>query len=195
MGLGRSSSAVRASATIALGALTVHQLRYLAGYGDGAGAALGSQGHAYLAATLPLLIVLAAAATLGTLALAASARRSGSPTARPGWLFCTAALLVIFGVQESFEGLLAAGHPRGLSAVFGHDGWVVLPIAALIGRLVAWLLDGLTSVERALAGAVARGRAPRGAPGVPLPTIYVPAVRRKPLAFGGARRPPPATAD
>ena len=192
--IARTSSALRTSTLIALGAFAVHQLRYLAAYGDGAGAALGAQGHSYLEAVLPLLGVLAASAMLGTVAAAALGRGTTVASRRVGWAFCSAALLGIFCVQESAEAVLSAGHPGGVSALLGHGGWIALPIAVLVGRMVALLLDGIASVERALAGASFR-RTPRAASTLGRPRT---AERRdlacRALAFGLARRPPPLPA-
>jgi hypothetical protein len=189
----RTTAALRTSAALALGAFVVHQLRYLAGYGDGAGAALGAQGHAYLAAILPLLVVLAASTVVGSLAAAAlSAPHTTAARRTAGWAFCVAALLFVFGVQETVEGLLFTGHAGGLSAVLGHGGWIAAPIAIAVGGVVSLLLSCLVSVERTLAQV--RPRAMPRAPAVvgrakPL------AARRlacEALAFGLARRPPPS---
>jgi len=191
VGPARISSSLRTSALIALGACAVHQLRYLAGYGDGAGAALGAQGHAYLETVLPFLLVVATSATLGSLAVTALARPAFAARRGAGWAYCTLALLTIFVVQESAEGLLSAGHPAGLAALVGHGGWIALPIAALIGRMVAVLLGGLGSIELALASPGARRIArPIARLGHARPAVRV-SLACAALAFGLARRPPP----
>jgi hypothetical protein len=187
----RATSALKTSALIALGAFAVHQLRYLAGYGDGAGTALGSQGHAYLLALLPVLVVLAVSSVLGALVAVALSIRAGTPSRGAGWAFCTAALLVVFGVQETAEGLLSSGHPGGPAALLGHGGWLAAPIAIVVGRVVSLLLAGLGRVERRLAEArpVRTPRAP-----VVLGRSRLPRTRPlacEALAFGFARRPPP----
>jgi hypothetical protein len=190
----RIISTARTSTLIALGAITVHQLRYLAGYGDAAGHALRSQGHAYMATLLPLLLVVAASATLGSLAVAALGRSPLAARRGAGWAFCTLALLTIFVVQESAEGLLSTGHPAGFAAVVSHGGWIVVPTAALVGRMVAVVIRGLGSTERALSSRAARPVArPAAALGRPRPAPR-PSLARKPLAFGLARRPPPRSA-
>jgi hypothetical protein len=187
----RTNSAVRTSTLIALGAFAVHQLRYLAGYGDSAGSALGAQGHSYLAAVLPVLLLLAASALLGTFAAALSVRRSSLSPRGAGWAFCTGTLLAIFTAQETAEGLLVAGHPGGLAALLGHGGWIALPIAVVIGRVVALLLNGLASIERALApGHVRRKSRPASTLGRARTAERCNLACRT-LAFGLARRPPP----
>lgn len=194
MSFARTNSALRTSTLIALGAIAVHQLRYLAGYGGGARSALGAQGHSYLEAVLPVLLLLAASALLGTLAVATSGRRANLTSRRAGWAFCTAALLAIFTVQESAEGLLSAGHPGAVAALLAHGGWLALPIAVVVGRVVALLLDRLVSIERALLASPAR-RTARAAP--TLGRVRAGALCSlacRTLAFGLARRPPPTLA-
>jgi hypothetical protein len=180
--VGRTTAALRSSALIALGAFVVHQLRYVGGGGGSA--------HGYLEALLPVLVVLAASAVVGTLAVArSSGRTTGGAT--PGWPSCSAALLVIFGVQETVEGMLSAGHPGGPADVLGHGGWVAVPLAIVIGRVVSLLLRGLGSVERRLAAA--RPAAARRAPGSlgRARAMQARAPTGEPLEFGLARRPPP----
>ena len=189
----RTSSALRTSALIALGALAVHQLRYLAAYGGGAGSALGAQGHAYLAALVPPLVIAGASAVLGTLVAAALDSPHVQPRRRAaGWGFCAAALLAVFAAQELAEGMLAAGHPAGAAALLAHGGWVAAPIAVVVGRTISFLLDGLEAVERRLARVPSRraGRAPRKLSLRPAPALAPHACGV--LAFGLAGRPPPA---
>jgi hypothetical protein len=188
----RTTAALRTSAAIALGAFVVHQLRYLVGYGDGAGAALGAQGHAYLEAILPLLVVLAASSVVGTLAAAVLSSRHTTAAGRSaGWAFCAAVLLLVFGVQESVEGVLFTGHPGGPSAVLAHGGWIAVPIAIAVGGVVSLLLSCLVSVERRLAEA--RPRAMPRAPAVigRAKPLQARRLACEALAFGLARRPPP----
>jgi hypothetical protein len=180
--VGRTTAAFRSSAPIALGAFVVHQLRYLGGG--------GGSGHGYLEVLLPVLVVLAASAVLGTLVAArASGRTTGGSVA--GWTSCAAALLVIFGVQETVEGMLSAGHPGGPAGVLGHGGWIAVPLAIVIGWVVSLLLRGLASVEQRLAGA--RPAAARRAPASlgRARAMQARALTGEPLGFGLARRPPP----
>jgi hypothetical protein len=189
--MARWRSALRTGALLALGAFAVHQLRYLASYGDGAGAALGAQGHGYLETVLPFLVAIAVAVTLGTCALAVFARRRDLGRGRAGWAFCTAALLATFFVQESAEGLLSEGHPGGIAALTAHGGWIVFPIAALVGSVVGRLIRGLTSFELTLAAALLPRRSRHFSDRPLAPDVPAPVIRRSPLAFGLARRPPP----
>jgi hypothetical protein len=187
----RTTAASRTSASIALGAFAVHQLRYLAGYGGGAHTALSAQGHAYLRLLLPMLVVLAGSSLLGTVAAGALSAPRAAHRRSAGWAFCTVALLVVFGLQETLEGVFAAGHPGGPAAAFGDGGWIAVPIAIAVGGLVSLLLSALTLAERTLAGSRPRGvpRAPAklGRPRLP----EAPSLACAPMAFGLARRPPP----
>lgn len=187
----RTTAALRTSGAIAVGAFAVHQLRYLAAYGANAGAALEAQGHGYLDMLLPPVLLLFFSGALGTLAAAALGRGLGAPRS-PGPLFCAVAVLTVFGLQETAAGIFSAGHPSGLAALLGHGGWISLPIALAVGRLLALGLAALGSVEVRLARTVRR-QAARASVTVFRPR---PAARRPlaclALAFGLARRPPPA---
>jgi hypothetical protein len=183
--VGRATAALRTSALIALGALVVHQLRYLGGGGE--------EGHGYLHALLPVVLVLAASAIAGTLVAPLVGARAGA-RAPAGWAACAAALLIIFGLQESAEAALSARQPAGLAAVLGNGGWIAVPLAIAVGRLVSLLLSGLASVERTLAWA--RKADARRAPAVlgRARGRQARALVREPLSFGLARRPPPVPA-
>ena len=159
----------RAAVLIVVAALVLHELRYLIGYGELSGEAIGSPGHAYLpvaAAGAAGLLALA----LGQLVAAVSrAVRTGAGERGPGplapvWAASTAALLLTYGGQELVEGVLATGHPAGLGSLAGNGGLVVLPLALVLGAAVALLLRGASAAVRAAAhGAVPpESRAPRG---------------------------------
>ena len=65
--LRRTSRIARAASLLSLGALAVHELRYLLAYGHGATEALAQQGHGYMSDLAGALVVLALAALLATL--------------------------------------------------------------------------------------------------------------------------------
>jgi hypothetical protein len=186
---------LRLAVLLALAALSLHQLRYLAGHGEGAGKALAQQGHAYLELLLPVVVSLAAALVAYLVLAAAFARPicATSSRATPARSIAFAlALIAAFCLQELVEGMLFAGHPSGLDALLANRGWVVLPIAAGLGCLVSFLVDGLQALERRVAGTLAL---PRSRALVALQGSYSePDVRRLAalaLEFGFARRPPP----
>jgi hypothetical protein len=190
----RFTAALRSLAVISLGALAVHQLRYLTGYGADTGAALAHQGHGYMDGAPAVLGALGFAALLATLLaghFGAPGRRRAQPMAR----ICAyaAVLLATYTAQELLEGTLSPGHPAGFAGLLGHGGWTAVPLALVFGVL-AWLaVRGLEAVEDAVAAArrrVPMARAPRS-----LGTArraQMPSLRRLTLGFGFARRPPPA---
>jgi hypothetical protein len=190
----RFTASLRSLSVLALGALAVHQLRYLAGYGSGAGTALHEQGHGYLASLAPVLLALGLAAVLATLVAGRLGAGPRGPRRRPiiGTCAYAAILIATFCSQELLEGLFAHGHPAGLEGLLGHGGWVVLPLALCFGWLALQSVRGLEAVERSLAAA----RLSVAGPKAPLRIGHLRprlGVRRQslPLAFGLARRPPP----
>jgi len=189
----RNPALPRAAALVALGALSVHQLRYLGAYGGDAGRELAAQGHGYLGQLTPLVIALALAAVAGCLVRAALTGRTGRGRGRLGSTAVFAvAILATFAAQETVEGILFAGHLDGLGAVFGGGGWLAVPLALALGFASALLDASLGRLESALAAlAPARRRVRRGFAAVRRPrTIFL--RRISPLALGAARRPPPA---
>jgi hypothetical protein len=182
---------VRLAAILVVGVFVLHQLRYLLTVGSSA--ELAQAGHRYMADLLPLIAMLVLAAAVATLI---RGTEGGSPARTPLvrriGVFA-AALLAIYVVQESLEGVVAAGHPAGPAAVLANGGWLALPLALGIGTLAALLAGALERVERAIAVVhaerVHRSRPPavRGR-ALPARRVSLPAA---PLAFGLARRPPP----
>jgi hypothetical protein len=197
--LRRTSRTARAASLLSLGALAVHELRYLLVYGNGAGETLAHEGHAYLSDLGGALVGLAAATLLATLmagSLAPTARRADEPAGagfRRAAALYALALAAIFCAQELTEGAVAAGHPAGLAAVLAHGGWVALPLALAVGALCSLACLALRGVERTIARLASRPR-PLRRPLAPAKPHVLPA--RPPLAslnlgFGFARRPPP----
>jgi hypothetical protein len=163
-------------------ALALHQLRYHLAFGSHAGARLGQDGHAYLSALEPF-VLLAAALAIGSLAgavartlqsapPAAIASQTGPRIPRPllVWGLCAAALLALYCGQEFAEGLLAPGHPAGLAGIFGHGGWIAVPLAVALGAALA----GTLTVAEALVARLAR----RHCPSHPRHALPQPAARR-----------------
>jgi hypothetical protein len=185
---------LRCFALLGAGAIGLHELRYLIGYGGDAGHALAVQGHGYLdAVTAAVALALVAALAV----LIAALVRGGAAAARPArpwrvrWLAASGALLAVFVTQELVEGALSPGHPAGLAGVAGHGGWMAVPLALAIGAVVAALLRGAEAVVARFAASPRRPRlrAPRIAlPRAPLhDRLRAVAVRAAP----GAPRAPP----
>jgi hypothetical protein len=169
----------------------LHQLRYL--LTAGSSAELAHAGHRYMADLLPPIAMLVLAAAVATLIRGTEgASPARTSLARRIGVFA-AALLAIYVVQESLEGMIAAGHPAGPAAMLANGGWLALPLALGIGIGAALLAGALERVERAIAVVhaerVRRSRPPavRGR-ALPGRRVNLPAA---PLAFGLARRPPP----
>jgi len=183
---------VRVAAVLVLGAFALHQLRYLIAFGGSSSEELARQGHGYLSSAAPGLAAAVAAALIATLLRAHLGERLARGSLVRRAAVFTLALLAIFAAQESLEGILSAGHPAGLAAIFGGGGYIALPLALPIGALAALLVRALEGVEAALAARRARSpvrRPPRSA-GRPMPSRRTHAPR-SPMAFGLARRPPP----
>jgi hypothetical protein len=190
---------LRGAALLTLGALAVHQLRYLIAFGPSSGEALHREGHGYLAAALPVLVALAVAllaATLVTGALARSAAGAGLGAGPGRALFYAAALLSVFVSQELVEGALAPGHPAGLAAVVEGGAWVAAPLALGFGVIAAVVERLLDRAEEIISAGLAPAERPAPAADPPPATPWEgrAPLAAAPLAFGLARRPPPAPA-
>jgi hypothetical protein len=108
------------------------------------------------------------------------------------WLLATMSLVAIYAVQELLEGVFAAGHPSGLTGLFGNGGWWSFAPAVVLGAAVAGLLRVASAV---VAAAVRVARAPRRWPAaVPSlrPRSAAPRLRGV-LASAAAGRAPPLT--
>lgn len=132
---------LRASAALAAAALGLHQLRYLIGHGEEAGAALARGGHEYLALATPLagLLVALALVELTSAWQHRQAPERTVPLSRR-WAGAAAALVLIYVVQEAIEAALVAGRPDGLAGLGAANGWAALPLAVGLALLIAFLL-------------------------------------------------------
>jgi len=176
-------------------AFLVHQLRYSLAYGTRANSELAAQGHSYLNSLVPwFVLALGLGFTLFVRRVARTLRTGETGRLAPGsrltlWATSWAGLVGIYVVQESLEGLLAAGHPGGVGGVVGHGGWWAIPAAAAVALGVVLLLGVARTVLR-----IAARRAPR--PLWPRPaSLRVPAgvaaAVSSPLASAAAGRAPP----
>jgi hypothetical protein len=193
----RTSRVGGTAALLAVGALTLHQLRYLLAYGERAGAELERQGHSYLEVGAPLLVAVAAAVLVASVVVPALVRLTPALDAEA----CTteraagyaAGLLAVYFAQELTEGLLAAQHPAGLAGALGAGGWIVLPLAMALGAVAAIARGWLHHAEQRLTDVLERRSLPRAPRRAPAPVL---APVRRPLSllslrFGFACRPPP----
>jgi hypothetical protein len=135
----------------------------------------------------------------GLLAHLAQARRDGNADGARGrsltalWALASAGLFSIYVGQEFLEGLLATGHPQGLTGILGDGGLWALPAAVAVGGLLALAIRG----TRTLVSRIARlgSQRPRIAsarvPKVVVRPAVVALARRAPLAVASAGRAPP----
>jgi hypothetical protein len=186
----------RATSVLLLGALALHELRYLLGYGSGAQEALARHGHAYMEQLVPALVALSVALVAGALLVPLNGRFAEAGP-RLGVLRRAALyaglMLAVFCAQELAEGWLSAGHPGGLEAMLGHGGWVAIPLALGLGAVAALATRGLERIEVRLSDVYARRHRPRTPIGLGSysPGAETPPLAALTLAFGLARRPPP----
>lgn len=132
---------VRAAALISAGAIGVHDLRYLIAYRGSAAHELSVQGHGYLRFVTPLVVgvlILVLADFAGRLFKAGDGSRPLST--RRLWPLLAATLVLIYACQEWVEGMVAEGHPGGIAGIFGAGGWISVPLALVIGLLIALAL-------------------------------------------------------
>jgi hypothetical protein len=175
-------------------ALAVHQLRYSLAYGSRAGTELAAQGHSYLHSLVPWIVLSLGLPASGFLRDVVGAARTGrGPAAARSlpaqWVLTTAVLLGVYAVQESLEGLFAAGHPGGAGGVVGHGGWWAVPASAVLAALLVVLLRAGRAVVRLAAARAPRRRRLASLPLV-LPTLS-PLLQPAPLALAAAGRAPP----
>jgi hypothetical protein len=196
MRLAAITQAAAAVALLALGAIALHELRYLAAFGGSPGADLRA-GHDYMEILIPLLVVLAVAALAvsvvvpAVLRLAPSLGREDCVTERAAGY--AAALLAVHLAQELAEAALSDGHPVSVAGILGAGGWAVIPLAMALGAVAALARGWLHQAERRLAVALARVALPRAPQRIGAPPPRPP---QRPLSslglrFGIARRPPP----
>jgi hypothetical protein len=182
-----------------VGAFAVHQLRYAMAFGSDASRELADQGHAYLHELTPWIVLGIGLGVGGLIARLAQAWRTGESDRRDGrrlvglWALAATGLFSIYVGQEYLEGLLAIGHPQGISGILGDGGLWALPASIAVGGLLALVVRG----GRALVACVARlGRRPPPAATARAPRRVVrPASatlpRMAPLACASAGRAPP----
>jgi len=192
--VGHGRDTLRAAALVAAGWWAVHQLRYLLAYGAGSGDALHETGHAYLGPTAPLLgtaLVLVFARMVVRATAAPAGRSARAQRLIVVWPACAGAIAVLYAAQETTEGMLAAGHPAGLAAIFGHGGWLAAPLAVLAGLAVAAALRVGERLEaRAPVGFVLHTAVPGPAAALvsPAPYVFVPGAQG--ARMGTCRGPP-----
>jgi hypothetical protein len=173
---------LRLAALMGAGTFAVHQLRYALSYGHEVG------GHGYLALVGPAVVgalLLAFAAALGRIA-----RRAEETAPRLGrlWAGTTASLVMVYGAQESLEGVVSGRVP----GMFEHGGLVTLPLAVVIGLAIALIMRATAAATRLPTRAAPRPSASIAPLRVVLPPWAPPRTRAS--ARHLAARGPPAVA-
>jgi len=133
----------QAAVLLLVGSQGLHHLRYLVTPEHEGVAALHQHGDggAHLVATGPAIGLLFALGLAMLVVRAAGSPRTPAPRSvrvRRLWPLAVGGLLLIYGSQELLEGMLGHGHEGGLSALWEDGGWVALPIAGVLGALIAF---------------------------------------------------------
>jgi len=166
------------------GAAAVHELRYAVAYGGDAAAVVEHQGHAYLAVLTPLvgllLAVVLAQLVVRTLRPVGPATGGGTSFVDV-WSAISAALTGTYFVQELIESWATSHHADAISGVLGHGGWTAVPLALLVGAVIALVLRAARHIERA-------GPPQLRAPRLGYPTVPQRVVHRAAPGAGAGRR-------
>lgn len=186
-----TDSRTQSASLIALGAFAVHQLRYFALYAFSSDDQLPQPGHAYLAHAIPVLVGLVLATLTARLVRWLIGGRPTDSKRRIKATSYALGIVAVFSCQELIEGALFAGHAAGLAAIFSAGGWAALPLAALFGVLAALIDRGIEAIEARL-GAAPPPEAHAALLLEQADDLTCARRRLTPLAFGLARRPPPA---
>jgi hypothetical protein len=190
----RGTWGLRGAALLAVGALSLHELRYWLSDGT---IVVGGHGHSYMPLAVGLvtvLLLLACASFTRTLlhALRGVEDDRTPPPFRALWPVLSAALLSVFFLQEWIEGWVTPGHPATLSHAIAHMGWVTPALAIALGCLIAVLIHGSRgAIDLVARRHRARRPGPRARRGTwaPLPSVEAP--RLSVLAANRAGRAPP----
>ena len=180
---------LRAGVLLLIGALAVHELRYLL-----TGAHQDEHAHAYMPWLVPDRVRAPRSWRWPSspLRLARRIRSNARPAYIPAgvrWLTASTLLTGIFALQEVTERLLAHGRVDVAESLVVHGGWVALPLCFVVGAVIALLLRG----ARALLTRT-WGRTPPAPARIaePLPRLPRPRAPRVPvIARNLAGRAPP----
>jgi hypothetical protein len=157
--MGTAAWRVRAGLLVLVGALAVHELRYLI-----AGQHQDEHVHAYMPWLVPLVCALLGLAAAEFTARLVARIRDGRPAYVPAgvrWLAVSALLTAIFAFQEVTELLVTHGRLDVAQSLVVQGGWVALPLCFAVGGVIALLLRGARAL---LSRTWDRRRAPRTVP-------------------------------
>ena len=140
------TATLRLAALMGAGAYGVHQLRYALWPVRGA----TMRAHEYLAPVGTLVVVVLLFALAAALARIARGVVDEAPRLGRLWAGASASLVAVYWVQETLEELLTRGDRQ---ALFGHGGWIAVPLAAAIGLAIALLMRGAATASEVAARA------------------------------------------
>ena len=131
---------------LGIAVLALHELRYVS---TASGYTGSHRPLDWLSLVAPLITMSLTA--VFAVALTVTARRGTtdhSTRLRNIWVTASGGLLTTFAAQELLQGVLYPDHPMGLHALIGHGGWVVVPLALLLGGVVAVVVGVARELER-----------------------------------------------
>jgi hypothetical protein len=129
---------------VLLGALVVHELRYVL-----AGQHADEHAHAYMGRLVPFVSALLLLAAIEFLARLARRRRVHPDALAAGgvrWLALGTMLLAIFAAQETAEVLLEHGRLDLADSLIVHGGWLGAPLSFAVAAGIALLLRGANAL-------------------------------------------------
>jgi len=138
--MGTAAWRARAGVLVLLGALVVHELRYLL-----AGRHPDAHAHAYMDRLVPFACALLVLAALEFVARLALRRGVGSRALAVGgvrWLALSCLLIGIFAVQETAEMLIEHGRLDLADSLIVHGSWLAAPLAFAVAAVIAAVLQG-----------------------------------------------------
>lgn len=149
---------LRAAVLTLVGAIVVHQARYLLAPPTHDHQLVSA--HGYFTWLMPLaaaLLFLTLAQFAVWMRRAEGGDADGLPSVGALWVGASVSLLTVFGVQETLEVTAAHGQLPTLTELGAAVGWQVLPLAMAAGGVLALMLRGAAHVA---AWAVRRHRHP-----------------------------------
>lgn len=180
---------LRAALLVLIGAAVVHAGRYALMPPEHVHAGV----HTYLSWAVPAVLVLSLAA-IAELGLRARRGRESAVRIPPQDLLTlgfSVAVLTIFGVQETLEGIFSHGQVPVGNVFIADGGWIAFPLSAVAGLLCAVLLDGAQALVRRLSEGPAEQWLPRAGGQQRPPRHHVPSTRAL-LGLRVAPRGPPS---
>jgi hypothetical protein len=185
---------------LAVGAIALHELRYVVAPGAHVHDAAVSHMHSHLPLAIAIACMVFVASVVDFAAALLTARKGRTSVATPArlsraWPAATVALLSVFVVQESLEGALFGGHTAGLHGLFGHGGWSVAVLAPLLGAVIAFLVRGSQKAIELVARKRASRVRPKPVRALPMRPLLIAAPRLSLLARNLAGRAPPLVAS